>query len=76
MGMHKVFKVVPKRNRAVNGESLTTAMEVIVTTKTYTNNPFNSLSIDQVIEAYKRIYGFDYRKSACMPTDFDVYPLD
>lgn len=74
--MHKVFKVIPKRNRAVNGESLTPAMEVVVTTKFYTNSPFNSTSIDQVIETYKRIYGFDYRKCACMPTDFDYYPLD
>lgn len=76
MGMHKVFKIVPKSNRAVNGESLAPAMEVVVTTKLPTNNPFNSNSIDQVIEAYKRMYGFDYRKCACMPTDFDVYPLD
>lgn len=74
--MHKVFKIVPKRNRAVNGETLVPAMEVVVTTKFPTNNPFNSNSIDQVIEAYKRMYGFDYRKCACMPTDFEFYPLD
>ncbi len=51
-------------------------MEVVVTTNNYTNNPFNSLTIDQVIDTYKRIYGFDYRKCSCMPTDFDFYPLD
>lgn len=74
--MHKVFRVVPKRNRSVNGESLAQGMDVVVTTKNPTNNPFNSLSLDQVIEAYKRIYGFDYRKCGCMPSDFDFYPMD
>ncbi len=76
MGMHKVFKIVPKRNRAINGQSLVPAMEVVVTTKLPTNNPFNSLSLDLVIDAYKRMYNFDYRKCGCMPTDFDFYPLD
>ena len=74
--MHKVFKIIPKRNRAVNGESLSPAMELVVTTNNYTNNPFNSLSIGQVIDAYKRIYGFDYKKCGCMPTDFDWFPVD
>ena len=76
MGFHKVFRIVPKRSRAVNGQSLTPGMDVVVTTKDYTNNPFNSNSIEQVIETYKRIYNFDYRKCACMPTDFDFYPMD
>ena len=76
MALHKVWEVVPKRSRAINGQSLTTAMRVVVTTNNYTNNPFNSNSIEQVIETYKRIYNFDYRKCACMPTDFDFYPMD
>lgn len=76
MGMHKVFKIIPKKIRQINGESLSPAMEVIVTTKYYTGNPFNSLTIDKVIETYKRIYGFDYKKCGCMPIDFDFYPLD
>ena len=59
MGFHKVFKIVPKRSRAINGQSLTPGMDVVVTTKDYTNNPFNSNSIEQVIETYKRIYNFD-----------------
>lgn len=74
--MHKVFEIVPKRGRAINGQSLTTAMKVVVTTDNYTNNPFNSNSIEQVIETYKRIYNFDYRKCSCMPTDFEFKPLD
>lgn len=76
MALHKVWEVVPKRSRAINGQSLTPAMRVVVTTNDYTNNPFNSNSIEQVIETYKRIYNFDYRKCACMPTDFDFYPMD
>ena len=76
MALHKVWEVVPKRSRAINGQSLTPAMRVVVTTNNYTNNPFNSNSIEQVIETYKRIYNFDYRKCACMPTDFDFYPMD
>ena len=76
MGFHKVFKIVPKRSRAINGESLTQGMDVVVTTKNYTNNPFNSNSLEQVIETYKRIYNFDYRKCACMPSDFEFRPLD
>lgn len=76
MAMHKVFEIVPKRSRAINGQSLTPAMRVVVTTDNYTNNPFNSNSIEQVIETYKRIYNFDYRKCACMPPDFDFRPLD
>lgn len=75
MGLHKVFKVVPKRSRAINGETLTPTMEVIVTTRTYTGNPFNNGGPD-VIETYKRLYGFDYKKCGCTPMDFDFYPLD
>ena len=76
MALHKVFKIVPKRSRAIYGQSLTPGMIVMVTTKDYTNNPFNSNSIEQVIEAYKRFYNFDYRKCSCMPADFDFYPMD
>lgn len=74
--MHKVFEIVPKRSKAINGQSLTPAMRVVVTTDNYTNNPFNSNSLEQVIETYKRIYNFDYRKCACMPSDFEFRPLD
>ena len=76
MSLHKVWEVVPKRSRAINGQSLTPAMRVVVTTDNYTNNPFNNDSIEQVIETYKRIYNFDYRKCSCMPSDFDFYPMD
>lgn len=76
MAMHKVFEIVPKRSKAINGQSLTPAMRVVVTTDNYTNNPFNSNSLEQVIETYKRIYNFDYRKCACMPSDFEFRPLD
>lgn len=74
--MHKVFEIVPKRAKSINGQSLTPAMRVVVTTATYTNNPFNSNTLEQVIETYKRIYNFDYRKCSCMPMDFEFKPLD
>ena len=76
MALHKVWEVVPKRLKSVNGQSLTPAMRLVVTTDLFTNNPFNSNTIEQVIETYKRIYNFDYRKCACMPSDFDFKPLD
>lgn len=76
MAMHKVWEIIPKRSRAINGQSLSPAMRVVVTTDFYTNNPFNSNSLEQVIETYKRIYNFDYRKCACMPSDFEFRPLD
>ena len=76
MALHKVFEIIPKRSRQINGQSLTPAMRVVVTTTNYTNNPFNSGSLEQVIETYKRIYNFDYRKCSCMPTDFEFRPLD
>lgn len=76
MAMHKLWEIIPKRSRAINGQALTPAMKVVVATDNYTNNPFNSNSIEQVIETYRRIYNFDYRKCACMPTDFEFRPLD
>lgn len=76
MAMHKVWEIVPNKTRQINGESLTLAMRVIVTTKFPTNNPFNSSSINDIIETYKRLYNFDYKKCGCMPIDFDYQPLD
>lgn len=74
--MHKVFKVIPKRRIARNGEVLTPEMDIVVTAKSYTSTPFNTFCIEQTIEMYKRIYGFDYKKCGCMSSDFDWYALD
>ena len=76
MALHKIWEIIPKKVRQINGESLSPAMRVVVTTKNYTNNPFNSGSIDDIIETYKRIYNFDYKKCGCMPIDFDFKSLD
>lgn len=75
MAMHKVFEVVPKKVRQINGESLSPAMRVVVTTKNFTNNPFNN-GAAEVIETYRRMFNFDYRKCGCTPMDFDFRPLD
>ncbi len=75
MGLHKVFKIVPKKQRSINGEVLTPAMELTVTTKNFMGNPFNN-GAEDVIEMYKRIYNFDYKKCGCTPMDFDWVPLD
>ena len=53
MGMHKVWEIIPKKVRQINGEALSPAMRVVVTTKMHTNNPFNSGSINEIIETHK-----------------------
>lgn len=75
MAMHKVWEIVPKKTRQINGESLSPAMRLVVTTKNFTGDPFIN-GAQEIIEAYKRIYNFDYRKCGCMPIDFDYQPLD
>lgn len=75
MALHKVWEIIPKKTRQINGESLSPAMRLVVSTKNYTNNPFNN-GAPEIIETYKRIYNFDYIKCGCMPIDFDFKPLD
>lgn len=75
MGMHKVWEIVPKQVRNINGESLSPAMRVVVTTKNFVGNPFYN-DAEEIIETYKRIYNFDYKKCGCMPIDFEFRPLD
>lgn len=75
MAMHKVWEIIPKKVRQINGESLSPAMRVVVTTKNFVGNPFYNGS-EEIIETYKRIYNFDYKKCGCMPIDFDFRPLD
>ncbi|MCH5239799.1 MAG: hypothetical protein J1F38_06220 [Muribaculaceae bacterium] len=75
MALHKVWEIIPKKVRQINGESLSPAMRVVVTTKNYVGNPFNN-GAEEIFETYKRIYNFDYKKCGCMPIDFDFRPLD
>ena len=72
--MHKVWEIIPKKVRQINGESLSPAMRVVVTTKNYVGNPFNN-SAEEIIETYKRIYNFDYKKACCSKNDFDFVKL-
>lgn len=59
----KVFRIRPKRIKRTNGTVLTPDMEVTVTTRMHTNDPFYNGG-QEVAEMYMRIYGFDYKKPA------------
>ena len=72
--MAKVFKVTPKRIKRVNGLVLTPDMVVIVTTQQHTSNPFSN-GAKEIKETYMRIYGFDYQKANCYPSDFSFEVL-
>ncbi len=58
-----------------NGTVLSPDMTVTVTTSIHTSNPFNN-GATEIIDAYQRIYGFDYKKACCNPTDFSYTNLD
>ena len=62
--MSRVFQVIPKRIKRVNGTVLTPEMVVTVTTQTHTSSPFNN-GAKEVQEAYMRLYNFDYKKAGC-----------
>lgn len=70
----KVFKVTPKRVKRANGTVLTPEMTVTVTTQMHTSTPFYN-GAKEIAEAYKRIYGYDYKKACCSANDFDVIVL-
>lgn len=70
----KVFQIKPKRIKRVNGTVLTPEMVVTVTTMMHTTTPFYN-GAKEVMEAYMRLYGFDYRKACCTSSDFDFKPL-
>ena len=72
--MPKIFKVTPKRIKRVNGEVLAPDMEVVVTTASHCNSPFDN-GAKELREMYMRLYGFDYRKANCTKADFDVVIL-
>ncbi len=73
--MSKVFQIVPKRIKRVNGTVLTPEMAVTVTTAFHTTNPFSN-GAKEIQEAYMRLYGFDYKKACCTPNDFEYRKLD
>ncbi len=70
----KVFRIRPKRIKRTNGIVLTPDMEVTVTTRMHTNDPFYNGG-QEVAEMYMRIYGFDYKKACCHKVDFEFEAL-
>ena len=66
----KVFRITPKRIKRVNGLVLTPDMEITVTTRSHTYDPFYN-GAKEIQEQYMRMYGFDYKKSCCTKGDFD-----
>lgn len=70
----KVFKITPKRIKRVNGTVLTPEMEVTVTTRQHTADPFYNGAVE-IKEAYMRLYGFDYKRACCAKNDFEFKAL-
>lgn len=73
--MSKVFQIIPKRIKRINGTVLTPEMVVTVTTQIHTATPFYN-GVKEVQEAYMRLYNFDYKKACCSVNDFDFKKLD
>jgi hypothetical protein len=73
--MSRVFRVVPKRIKKVNGTVLTPEMAITVTMAQPTSSPFIN-GAKEVQEMYMRMYGFNYRKAHCVSSDFTFTALD
>ena len=73
--MSKVFRVTPKRIKRANGTVLTPEMEIIVTTRTHTTDPFYNGAVE-IKEQYMRMFQFDYKKAGCTKSDFEFERLD
>ena len=73
--MSKVFKITPKRIKRANGTVLTPEMEIIVTTRSHTTDPFYNGAIE-IKEQYMKVYQFDYKKANCTKSDFEWKKLD
>ena len=73
--MSKVFRITPKRIKRANGTVLTPDMEVTVTTRTHTTDPFYNGAIE-IKEQYMRMFQFDYKKACCTKSDFEWEKLD
>ena len=73
--MSKVFRIIPKRIKRANGTVLTPDMEITVTTRTHTTDPFYNGAVE-IKEQYMRMFQFDYKKACCSKMDFDWKKLD
>lgn len=65
----RVFRVTPRRVKRVNGEVLTPDMGVVVTMRRDSLTPFVN-GAPELVDAYRREYGFDYKKACCSANDF------
>lgn len=73
--MSKVFQIIPKRIKRVNGTVLTPEMIITVTTQIHTSTPFYN-GAKEVQETYMHLYNFDYTKACCSVNDSDFKKLD
>ena len=73
--MSRVFRITPKRIKRANGTVLTPDMEITVTTKTHTTDPFYNGAVE-IKEQYMRMFQFDYKKACCSKMDFEWKKLD
>lgn len=67
--MGRVFAVRPKRIKRTNGQVLTPEMEITVTTKSYTCDPFYN-GAKEIQEQYMRMYQFDYKEELLQQSRF------
>ena len=73
--MSKVFRITPKRIKRTNGQVLTPAMSITVTTQSHTTTPFYN-GAKEIQEQYMRMYQFDYKKACCSVNDFEFVKFD
>jgi len=73
--MSKVYRITPKTIRRSNNTVLTPEMEIIVTLRSHTSDPFYN-GAKEIIEMYMDRYGFDYKKAGCSKAHFDYERLD
>jgi len=73
--MARIFKVWPKRTTNRNGIRLSTEMEVTVTTKMPTSNPFYN-GAAELKERYMFLYNVDLKKGCFNQNDFEWKALD
>lgn len=70
----KVFEVWPKRTRSANGHVITPGMVATVYLKYPGPTPFCH-GMNEVAEAYMRIYRCDIKKLGCCSSDFNYKGL-
>ena len=73
--MSRVSKVMSKRVKRVNGTVLTPEMEIVMTTKIGTSNPFYN-EAQEIKDTHMRIYGFNYKKACSYQSNFEFEELD